>query len=264
MMLGEMTLQHNLVLAIVLTLLAGLSTGIGSVIAYFIRKPRLAYLSFGLGFSAGVMVYVSFMELLPQGMLVAGKPAGILAFFGGFIFVFIIDRLVPEVENPHEYRVTDIGEAGAPNPHLMRAGIFTAAAISVHNFPEGLATFMAVLTNAKVGIFVAIAIAIHNIPEGISVSMPIFYATGSRKKAFFYSMLSGAVEPIGGLLGYLILWPFLSAKLVAAMMAGMGGIMVYVSLDELLPMAHRVGRSHTAILGILVGMAVMAGSLLLL
>jgi ZIP family zinc transporter len=263
-MLGEVTMQHNLGLAMLLTLLAGLSTGIGSAIAYFIRKPKMVYLSFGLGFSAGVMVYVSFMELLPQGMRMAGNLAGVLAFFGGFIFVFIIDRLVPEVENPHEYRVTDIGEAGKPNPHLMRAGIFTAAAISIHNFPEGLATFMSVLTNVKVGVFVAIAIAIHNIPEGISVSMPIFYATGSRKKAFFYSLLSGGVEPVGGLLGYLILWPFLTPQLVAGLMAGMGGIMVYVSMDELLPMAHRVGRSHTAILGMLVGMAVMAGSLLLL
>jgi zinc transporter, ZIP family len=265
--LGAAAIQHNLGLAMLLTALAGLSTGIGSAIAYFIRKPKMVYLSFGLGFSAGVMVYVAFMELLPQGMIMAGKAAGVLAFFGGFMFVFIIDRLVPEVENPHEYREYGdmaVGEPGKPNPHLMRAGIFTAAAISIHNFPEGLATFMSVLTNIKVGVFIAIAIAIHNIPEGISVSMPIYYATGSRKKAFTWSLLSGAVEPIGGLLGYLLLWPFLSAQLVAGLMAGMGGIMVYVSLDELLPMAHRVGHGHTAILGILFGMAVMAGSLLLL
>jgi len=266
-MLGEAAMQHNLWLAVVLTLVAGLSTGIGSAVAYFIRKPKLVFLSFGLGLSAGVMIYVSFVELLPQGIEGAGELWGVAAFFLGVVLIFLIDRLVPEAENPHEFHEVD-DEHGhtmaGPNPHLLRTGLFTAFAVGIHNFPEGLATFAATLTNAKLGVFIAIAIAIHNIPEGISVSVPIFYATGSRKKAFVYSFLSGVAEPVGGLAGYLVLAPFLTPALVAGLMSLIAGIMVYVSLDELLPMAHRVGHGHVVILGIMLGMAVMAGSLLLL
>jgi ZIP family zinc transporter len=264
-MLAEAALQHNIGLALVLTTLAGLSTGIGSGVAYFIRKPKLVYLSFGLGLSAGVMIYVSFVELLPQAISHAGKTAGVGAFFLGLGVIYIIDMLVPEADNPHEFH-EEGDEHGhvKPDAHLLRAGLFTAFAIGIHNFPEGLATFAATLTDAKLGVFIAIAIAIHNIPEGISVSVPIFYATGSRKKAFVYSFLSGVSEPVGGLVGYLILWPFLTPKVVAGLMGVIAGIMVYVSLDELLPMAHRVGHGHTVIVGILLGMAIMAGSLLML
>jgi ZIP family zinc transporter len=243
------------------------TTGIGSAVAYFIRKPKLVFLSFALGLSAGVMIYVSFMELMPQAIKHAGKAVGVGTFFLGLLVIYIIDMLVPESENPHEFH--EMGDEhghvmATGNPHLLRTGLFTALAIGIHNFPEGLATFAATLTDAKLGVFIAIAIAIHNIPEGISVSVPIFYATGSRKKAFVYSFLSGVAEPVGGLVGYLILWPFLTPGLVAGLMGFIAGIMVYVSLDELLPMAHRVGHGHTVILGILLGMAVMAGSLLLL
>jgi len=260
-------MQHNLWLALVLTLLAGLSTGIGSAVAYFIRKPKLVFLSFALGLSAGVMIYVSFMELLPKGVEGIGSVWAVAAFFLGFLLIFVIDRLVPEAENPHEFHETDDAHGHkmtGPNPHLLRTGLFTALAIGIHNFPEGLATFAAALTDAKLGVFIAVAIAIHNIPEGISVSVPIYYATGSHKKAFAYSFLSGLAEPVGALAGYLILWPFLTPGLVAALMALIAGIMVYVSLDELLPMAHRVGHGHVVILGIMLGMAVMAASLLLL
>ena len=146
----------------------------------------------------------------------------------------------------------------------MRTGLFTALAIGIHNFPEGLATFGATLNNVHVGFMIALAIAIHNIPEGISVSVPIFYATGDRKKAFIYSFLSGIAEPIGAIIGFLILLPFLSEGLIASLMAFVAGIMVYISVDELLPMAHRYGHSHAVIIGIVLGMFIMALSLVML
>lgn len=252
------------IVALLLTTIAGLSTGIGSAIAYFIKKPRMIYLSFSLGFSGGVMLYVSFMELLPNGIDGVGEGMGVLAFFIGILFIGIIDMSIPQAENPHHFKDPSEIKKGKINKRLMRAGIFTALAIGIHNFPEGLATFGTALVNPELGVIIALAIAIHNIPEGISVSVPIYYATGSRKKAFKYSFLSGVAEPIGAVIGYLILMPFLSAGLLAALLAFVAGIMVYISVDELLPMAHRYGHSHTVILGIILGMALMALSLLML
>lgn len=254
----------NVEIALLLTVLAGLSTGIGSAIAYFIKKPRMIYLSFSLGFSAGVMVYVSFVELLPQALNGIGQELGVIAFFIGIVFIGVIDLFVPQMKNPHHYKDPSEMSINKVDASLMRAGLLTALAIGIHNFPEGLATFGTALSDVKLGIVIALAIAIHNIPEGISVSVPLFYATGDRKKAFIYSLLSGIAEPVGAVVGFLILLPFLSEDLLVSLMAFVAGIMVYISLDELLPVAHRYGHSHTVIMGIVLGMFVMALSLLML
>ncbi|MHC4123199.1 MAG: zinc transporter ZupT [Planctomycetota bacterium] len=257
-----MNLTENIGLAFLLTILAGLFTGVGSIIAYFIKKPKTSYLSFSLGLSAGVMVYISFMELLPQAFEAVGRPLSLLAFFVGIGIMVVIDLLIPEAEHPdHFEKLEQPKEIDAP---LMRTGLITALAIGIHNFPEGLATFGATLNNTRLGVFIAFAIAIHNIPEGISVSMPIFYATQNRNKAFVYSFLSGMSEPIGAALGFFLLMPFLSEALIASLLAIIAGIMIYISLDELLPMAHRYGHSHTVIGGIVSGMLIMALSLLML
>ncbi len=257
--------SQNVGVALGLTLLAGLSTGIGSAIAYFIGHPRVVYLSFSLGLSAGVMVYVSFMELLPSAIASVGEATGVFFFFIGIAFIAMVDLLVPEPENPHNYEGLDAPEAlEHDDRQLMRMGVMTALAIGIHNLPEGLATFASALSNVRVGAFIAIAIAIHNIPEGIAVSVPIFYATKSKNKAFFYSFLSGVAEPVGALLGYLLLMPFLTPGLLAGILAAVAGIMIYISLDELLPMAHRYGHGHLVISGIVLGMLVMAVSLLML
>ncbi len=245
--------------AFLLTAVAGVSTGVGSAIAYFIKKPRMTYLSFSLGFSAGVMIYISFVELLPKALDV-GEIMGVAAFFLGILFIGLIDMAIPSRENPHEYK-----ELSRIDPdQLMRTGIFTAVAIAVHNFPEGLATFGMALTDVHLGAIVAGAVAIHNIPEGISVSVPIFYATGNRGKAAIYSFLSGVSEPVGAVLGFVLLLPFLSEELLVGLLGFVAGIMVFISLDELLPMAHQYGHGHTAIAGIVLGMAVMAVSLMLI
>jgi zinc transporter, ZIP family len=251
-------------IALVLTAIAGFSTGIGSAIAYFIKKPKMIYLSFSLGFSAGVMIYISFVELLPQALDNVGQTLGVASFFAGILFIGVIDLLIPEVKNPHHYKDPSEIDAEKVDPSLMRAGVLTALAIGIHNFPEGLAVFGTALGDIQLGIIVALAIAIHNIPEGISVSVPIFYATGDRKKAFYYSFLSGVAEPVGAVVGFLILMPFLTPDIISVLMGFVAGIMVYISLDELLPVAHRYGHNHTVIFGIVLGMLVMALSLLVL
>jgi ZIP family zinc transporter len=257
-------MHWNIGLPLLLTALAGLSTGIGSAIAYFIRKPKIVYLSFSLGFSAGVMVYVSFMELLPKSIENVGETSSVIAFFAGIIFIGLIDIIIPQTKNPHHHReLPDIEEAKG-DESLMRAGFFTALAIGIHNFPEGLSIFATALNDLKLGVVIAIAIAIHNIPEGISVSIPLFYATGNRNKAFVYSFLSGISEPVGAIIGFLILMPFLSEAFIASLLASVAGIMVYISVDEILPTAHRSGRGHSVILGIILGMLIMALSLLMI
>ena len=250
--------------ALGLTMLAGLSTGIGSTIAYFIRRPKIIYLSFSLGLSAGVMVYVSFMELLPNASRSVGEPLSLLFFFIGIAFIGIIDLLVPEVENPHNFEGLEAPKDPDQTHALMRTSIMTALAIGIHNFPEGLATFASAMSDVRLGLFIAIALAIHNIPEGIAVSMPIFYATGNKNAAFFYSFLSGISEPVGALVGYLLLMPFLTPVLLAGTLAFVAGIMIYISLDELLPMAHSYGHGHLVISGVVLGMLIMAISLLML
>ncbi|MBI5883735.1 MAG: zinc transporter ZupT [Elusimicrobia bacterium] len=264
----------NVQAAFLLTLLAGLSTGIGSAIALLVKRTNTRLLAGSLGFSAGVMIYISLVELLPlatkQAAISLGHAAGWAAagsFFGGILLTGIIDALVPEFENPHEARKVEQMDDAAPRPpdaKLLRMGVFSAAAIAIHNFPEGLATFVSYLSNPVAGVSIAVAIAIHNIPEGISVSVPLYYSTGSRKKAFFYSFLTGLTEPLGALVGYLVLKPFLTDTLMGMVTALVAGIMVYISFDELLPAAHEYGEHHIAVYSLVSGMAVMAVSLLAL
>ena len=264
---------NTIAFAFGLTMFAGLATGIGSAIAFFARKTNTAFLSLALGFSAGVMIYVSFVEIMVKARVqlaeVLGEGPGYLttvaAFFGGILFIAIIDKLIPPVENPHEmHKVEEMEDKQAmKDKKLMRMGLFTALAIAIHNFPEGLATFTAALTDPGLGIAIAVAIAIHNIPEGIAVSVPVYYATGSRKKAFWLSFFSGLAEPVGAMIGFLVLMPFLSPLVFGVLFAGVAGIMVFISFDELLPAAEEYGEHHLSIYGLIAGMAVMAVSLLL-
>ena len=259
-------IPENLAMAFILTTIAGLSTGFGSIIAYFIKKPKMKYLCFSLGLSAGVMLYVSFVELLPDAFEGIGELWGIYAFFAGIIVIGIIDMLIPDFENPHHYKqIKQVDKKKKKvDTKLMRVGMLTALAIAIHNFPEGIATFGSTLVNVELGLLITFAIAIHNIPEGISVSVPIYYATGDKKKAFLYSFLSGFSEPVGDIVGFLVLMPFLSEWLLSFLLAFVAGIMVYISADELLPVAHEYGHGHCVILGLILGMFVMAASLLIL
>jgi ZIP family zinc transporter len=271
--MGEMLMEsENVLFAFGLTLFAGLSTGIGSALAFYTKQTNKKFLSVALGFSAGVMIYVSMIEIFAKAreslQLVYGPTQGYwvttLAFFAGIAIIALIDKFVPSFENPHELR--DVEETGAnpsEKPALLRMGMLSALAIGIHNFPEGLATFASAVQNPTLGISIAVAVAIHNIPEGIAVSVPIYYATGDRKKAFFYSFLSGLSEPVGALIGYFLLRNFFSEALFGIIFGGVAGIMVFISLDQLLPTAQKYGEHHLSIYGLIAGMAVMAISLLM-
>lgn len=284
---------EQIFIAMLLTLFAGFSTAIGSIIAFFSRKDDLRVLSLGLGFSAGVMIYISFMEILPTALKDFknhydshwAELLGLACFFGGILISLLIDKLIPEDINPHEpkedlseLKICPLPQKGQNSPKfhpgeklhqintkaLKRTGIFTALAIAIHNFPEGFATFISSLDNLTLGIAIAIAVAIHNIPEGLAVSLPIYHATGDKKKAFIYSALSGFAEPLGAFVGALILLPFIGDLTLAISFAVIAGIMVFISLDELLPAAKTYDKAHDSLYGLIAGMAIMALSLNLL
>lgn len=268
-------MDSTVIYALLLTLFAGLATGVGSLVAFFTSRTNTKFLSFALGFSAGVMIYVSLVEIFVKAKdsLTAslgdtkGYAFTVLGFFGGMILIALIDRLIPKGENPHEVKkVEDLQyePTAAEFAKLKKMGIFTALAIAIHNFPEGIATFMSAIESPQLGLAIAIAVAIHNIPEGIAVAVPIYYATGDRKKAFKLSFLSGLSEPIGAVAAYLILMPFLTDTMFGIIFAGVAGIMVFISLDELLPAAREYDETHTSIYGVVIGMMVMAASLVLL
>lgn len=262
----------NYYLAFVLTLFAGLSTGIGGVLVFNKIALNRKFLAVSLGFSAGVMIYVSFVEILSKSISSLSQSFGdtlgfvyaTIAFFVGIFLIAIIDRLVPMAENPHEYveeRELKNKKSKNRDKYLMRMGLFSAFAIAIHNFPEGLATFIAAVQDPNIGITIAVAIAIHNIPEGVAIAIPIYYATKSRKKALVYSFLSGLAEPIGALIGILLLSIFATDLSFGLIFGLVAGIMVYISLDELLPTAEKYGQHHLAIYGMISGMMVMAISL---
>ncbi|MFO7820378.1 MAG: zinc transporter ZupT [Halanaerobacter sp.] len=269
--------MSNVLIAFLLTLFAGLSTGIGSAIAFYSDRTNTSFLATSLGFSAGVMIYVSFVEIMvkAQESLTAalgttrGEWVTAASFFGGVFLIAVIDKFVPEFENPHEARDEEeleelhSKEVIEDKSELLRMGMFSALAIAIHNFPEGLATFASALKDPTVGLSIAIAIAIHNIPEGISVSVPIFHATGDRKKAFLYSMLSGLAEPLGALVGYFLLRTVFNDLTFGILFASVAGIMVFISIDELLPTSRKYGKGHQVIYGFIAGMGVMSLSLLL-
>jgi ZIP family zinc transporter len=282
-----------IVLACLVTLGAGLATGIGSLLAFTRKKPSDKFLAFMLGLSAGVMIYVSLVEIFQKAVVSLGTALGshsegylwaTVGFFGGFIVIAIIDKIfghfhdhdaietVTHIHEHHHDDAHDVDIAGMVSEldeeevkerkGLMRMGLFTAIAIAIHNFPEGLATFMATIQEPALGMAFAVAIAIHNIPEGVAVSIPIYRATGSRLKAFWYSFASGLAEPVGAIVGFFLLKQFINEYFFGVIFAGVAGIMVYVSLDELLPTAKRYDH-HLPIMGVFVGMAIMAASLVL-
>jgi len=328
----------NVWVALGLTLFAGMATGVGSAIAFAAKRTDYRFLSVATGFSAGVMLYVSFVELLAEGAetLTAqfgegwGPWINVASFFVGIALIGLIDNLIPSAENPHEthsqretkplHNGVDAPLSSAPSAQvepqeyhhrrgrgyghghrrddehprrwdhecppyrwrggegehihermLLRMGLLTALAIGIHNFPEGLATFLSAFQDIHLGVAIAVAIALHNIPEGISVSVPIFYATGNRRKAFIYSLLCGLAEPLGACVAYLVLRlmagsgnGLISAPATGVLLGSVAGIMVYISLDELLPTSRAYGKGHASLFGLVGGMAVMALSLLLL
>ena len=285
--------EGNFINALLLTLVACLATGVGGAIIMFVKKFSPKILSASLGFSAGVMIFISLVELFPESRhslsLLFGEKLGmlytLLAFFGGMGLIALIDHLVPSYENPHEVNqltievhnnavgldnsLPDSSPATTPgkseeSKKLLRLGLLSSIVIAVHNFPEGLATFVTAMEEPSLGLSIALAIALHNIPEGIAVAIPIYYATKKRGKAVWNATLSGLAEPLGGIIGFLLLSRLLSDSFLGIILASVAGIMVYISLDELLPTAENYGAHHIAIIGVITGMAFMGFGMMVL
>lgn len=270
--------NQSVFVAFALTLVAGLSTGLGSLIALYAKQTNTRLLTIALGFSAGVMVYVSLVDMFitSKDLLVeqlgnrSGYGMAVASLFLGMLVAAVIDKLVPAAENPHSVRkVEDMADcAQTQEDHradkLLRMGVLSAFAIAVHNFPEGIATFVASMKDVNLGIAIAVAVAIHNIPEGLAIAVPVYYATNDRRKAFRYSFLSGLAEPAGALVAFLILMPLLNDIVFGVVFAAVAGIMLFISFDGLLPTAQEFGEHHLATYGLIAGMAVMAVSLVLL
>ncbi|MFH0929478.1 MAG: zinc transporter ZupT [Candidatus Aenigmatarchaeota archaeon] len=243
---------------LLLTVLAGFSTTLGALIAISIKKAKFCYLCVAFGFSAGVMIFISFTELLSQGIKSTGLTTAFLSFFGGIMAIYLIDVLIP-----HTYEAETCNKKGK----VKRTALFLVLGIAIHNFPEGIAVLFSSMADARLGIMIAIAIALHNIPEGIAVSMPILYATKSKKKAFFYSALSGAAEPFGALISMVFLGQFIDQSTLGIILSAVAGIMVFISFDELLPYVYKQkegNNHHMSMFGLFLGMFVMAASMLIL
>jgi len=249
--------MNNILYALLLSLLAGLATMIGSILSLSYKNPGPKFMTLSLGFSAGVMLFVSFVEMLDHGIKTVGAAPAFLAFFAGMAVTFLLDNLIP-----HDYMAEhNIDKQLCKNKNLCRTGFFIALGITIHNFPEGLAVFAGSLENIHLGIAIAVAIALHNIPEGIAVSVPVYAATHDHKKAFIWSALSGLAEPLGALIAALFLLPFLNPLVIGFVLAAVAGIMVFISMDELVPISRSYGEEHLSIVGIFAGMVVMAISL---
>lgn len=259
--------ETNVLFALSLTVMAGLATGIGSIIALFAKTTNTKFLAGSLGFSAGVMIYVSMIEIFQKSRTYIASATNdtvgyyivVVSFFVGILLIGLIDYFVPSTEGD----IGNLTENETRSIALKRMGFMTALAIGIHNFPEGLATFTSALKDPHLGLAIAVAIAIHNIPEGIATSVPIYYSTGSRKRAFIVSFFSGITEPLGAIIGYLILRPFFNDVVFGILFGIIAGIMVFISIEELLPMAREYEKSKVTIIGVILGMAIIALSLLL-
>jgi zinc transporter, ZIP family len=241
--------------ALLLSLVAGLSTTLGSVLGLFVHRPSPRFMAFTLGFAGGVMILISFVELLQQGIEDVGFGLAHVAFFCGMGIMFLIDELIPH-QYIAEHHHTEEGEI--PRDRLLRTGMYIALGIGIHNLPEGMAVLTGTLEDRRLGVIIAMTIAIHNIPEGLAVSVPVYAATGSRKKAFLWSFLSGIAEPIGAILAALVLMPLLNEMVLGIALSAVGGIMIFIALDELVPIARSFDEEHLPIVGIISGMMVIA------
>lgn len=252
-------MNRHIGIALLLTTLAGLSTTIGSIFGIAMKKPSNRFMSFVLGFSAGVMIMVSFVELLQNSIESVGFLPASVGFLTGMTGMFLIDYFIP-----HEYIGQKDFSPTQVNARLRHAGILIALGIGIHNFPEGIVTFVSTLKDVKLGGMIAIAIALHNIPEGLAVVIPIYASTGSRKQAFLWSFFSGLAEPLGALMAGLILAPILTVSVLGWTLGIVAGIMIFISLDELIPLSRSFGEEHLPILGIILGMLVIVISLCIL
>ncbi|ORJ50964.1 zinc transporter ZupT [Kluyvera intermedia] len=249
---------------LILTLLAGAATFIGAFLGVLGQKPSNRVLAFSLGFAAGIMLLISLMEMLPAALATEGMSPmlGYGMFVIGLLGYFALDRLLPHA---HPQDLMQSGHSPHPVPRkIQRTAILLTLGISLHNFPEGIATFVTASNDLELGFGIALAVALHNIPEGLAVAGPVYAATGSKRTAIFWAGISGLAEILGGVLAWLILGSLVSPMVMAAVMAAVAGIMVALSVDELMPLAKEIDPNNNPSYGVLCGMSVMGLSLVAL
>lgn len=250
--------ENPAIRALILASIAGAATLLGALSIIFVKKKNEKALAISLGFAAGVMLSVSFTDLFPAAKELISSHVGIkrgillnVAFLAlGILISASLDRFVPHQEFDEE-------SGDKPHNNLFRVGFVSMMAIGLHNFPEGIATFMAAYDNLALGVSITIAISLHNIPEGIAVSMPLYFATGSRKKALKAALLSGIAEPIGALIAFLLLRPFINDFVLGSIFSIVAGIMVYISVEELIPSSRQYGHDRLALIATFMGICIM-------
>ena len=278
-------MENSYLIALILSTLAGLSTVLGGFVTFFIKENSLKFLSFGLGLSAGVMLFISLVDLYPESCEMIKSRLGenylflaILFFAIGILTAVLIDYFIPD----HLQSQMFTKQLGANEQHIdstdckedenaiisigkiKKAGILTAVVVAIHNLPEGLATFFLTAQDVMLGIGIVVAIAIHNIPEGMAISIPVYQATHSKRKAFLYSFLSGMAEPIGGIVGFVIIKSLFPNLCIGILFSLVAGIMTYISLDTLLPLSKDYDTGHYSISGVVLGLLIMGIALVLL
>lgn len=261
-------MEQTYLIPFLITLFAGLSTALGGLVVFFGNTEKLNWLSFTMSFAAGVMLYVSFVEILPESYLefkhFNDQNTALLYVTGFFIFgaLFAIftDKLLPEqkINNQVNKSIT------SKNKKIYRSGILIALTMALHNFPEGIVTFIGSVNDLSFGLVIGLAIALHNIPEGMAISVPIYHATGSKKKAFLYSALSGFTEPLGALFCYFVINSYLDDFLTAAIMSIVSGIMIFISIFVLMPLSFEYKDKYEHIFGLVIGMVVIGISIYLM
>ena len=247
---------------LILTILAGAATFIGAILGVLGQKPSNRVLAFSLGFAAGIMLLISLMEMLPAALGTDGMSPllGYGMFVVGLLGYFALDRMLPHA-HPQDLMQKNV----TPVPrNIKRTAVLLTLGISLHNFPEGVATYVTASSNLEMGFGIALAVALHNIPEGLAVAGPVYAATGSKRTAVFWAGSSGMAEILGGVLAWLILGSLVSPVVMAAIMATVAGIMVALSVDELMPLAKEIDPNNNPSYGVLCGMSVMGLSLVLL
>ncbi len=201
-------------------------------------------------FASGVMLTISFLSLIPEGFTLFFQNALIVPSIL-FTAIFVVFGIV------FSARISRKIEEKISSNYLYRLGIITVIALIFHNIPEGITTFLSSRHDLSLGVTLSFGIALHNIPEGISVAIPIYYATKSRIKATLFTFISGFSEVVGAIIAYLFLAPFITDFILGCILSIAAGIMIHISICELIPTSFKYPLSIKVLLFFVFGILIM-------
>ncbi|XP_024985462.1 zinc transporter ZTP29 [Cynara cardunculus var. scolymus] len=263
-------MDSEVLVALSLSMVGGLSTSLGALFVILSKAPNLKMLGLLQGFAAGLMLSISFFDLAHNAINSIGFLKGNLWFFGGVIFFAIIANFIPEpslgptADTKNKKKHGNEGGKDVMKKHrrqVLFSGIITAVGISLHNFPEGMAVFLGSLKGLRVGLNLALAIALHNIPEGVAVALPVYFATQSKWQAFKLATVSGLAEPLGVIIVAYLFPSSLDPEILEGLLGSVGGVMAFLTLHEMLPLAFDYAGQKQAVKAVFFGMAFMSASL---